>query len=54
MVCEGEPSELLGKWVLIHVGFAMSILDEQEAQDTLDALQHVYGVTLEEADDAVR
>ena len=54
MVCEGEPEELLGKWVLIHVGFAMSILDEQEAQDTLDALQHVYGVTLEEADDAIR
>ncbi|EGT3590322.1 TPA: hydrogenase maturation factor HybG [Proteus mirabilis] len=54
MVCEGDPSELLDKWVLIHVGFAMSILDEQEAQDTLDALQHVYGVTLEEADDAIR
>ncbi|RLR68433.1 hydrogenase 2 accessory protein HypG [Pseudomonas aeruginosa] len=54
MVCEDDPQALLNKWVLIHVGFAMSILDEQEAQDTLDALHHVYGVTLEEADDAIR
>lgn len=53
MVCEDNPQVLLNKWVLIHVGFAMSILDEQEAQDTLDALHHVYGVTLEEADDAI-
>ena len=29
---------MLGKWVLVHVGFAMSIIDEQEARDTLDAL----------------
>ena len=38
LVCEGEPSEMLGNWVLVHVGFAMSIIDEQEARDTLDAL----------------
>ncbi|MFS2222680.1 HypC/HybG/HupF family hydrogenase formation chaperone [Pantoea sp. B65] len=36
---EGQPlSALLGSWVLIHVGFAMSLLDEQQAQDTLAAL----------------
>lgn len=28
-----------GDWVLIHVGFAMSKIDEQEAQETLKALQ---------------
>lgn len=28
-----------GDWVLIHVGFAMSKIDEAEAQDTLRALQ---------------
>ncbi len=28
-----------GDWVLIHVGFAMSKIDEQEAQSTLDFLQ---------------
>lgn len=38
LVCEGSPQEMLGQWVLVHVGFAMSILDEAEAKDTLDAL----------------
>jgi hydrogenase expression/formation protein HypC len=28
----------IGDWVLIHVGFAMSKIDEQEAQDTLQLL----------------
>lgn len=41
LVCqdEGSPEELIGSWVLIHVGFAMSRLDEQEAQETLSALR---------------
>ncbi|CAM3577093.1 HypC/HybG/HupF family hydrogenase formation chaperone [Rahnella bruchi] len=38
LVCEGEREALIGSWVLIHVGFALSRLDEQEALDTLDAL----------------
>ncbi|ABN74421.1 hydrogenase maturation factor HybG [Actinobacillus pleuropneumoniae] len=38
LICDRDPQELLGKWVLIHVGFAMSIMNEQEAKDTLDAL----------------
>jgi hydrogenase expression/formation protein HypC len=28
----------LGDWVLIHVGFAMSRIDEEEAQQTLEIL----------------
>jgi hydrogenase expression/formation protein HypC len=28
-----------GDWVLIHVGFAMSKIDEQEAYETMKALQ---------------
>lgn len=28
-----------GDWVLIHVGFAMSKIDEQEAQETLQILK---------------
>lgn len=28
-----------GDWVLIHVGFAMSKIDEDEARETLKALQ---------------
>jgi hydrogenase expression/formation protein HypC len=30
-----------GDWVLIHVGFAMSKIDEQEAQLTLDLLREM-------------
>lgn len=41
LVCGQDPQELVGKWVLVHVGFAMSIMDEQEAQNTLDALTSI-------------
>ena len=27
LICEGNPADLLGQWVLVHVGFAMSIID---------------------------
>jgi hydrogenase expression/formation protein HypC len=30
-----------GDWVLIHVGFAMSKIDEREAQETLELLQQM-------------
>ena len=32
LICEGNPADLLGQWVLVHVGFAMSIIDEDEAK----------------------
>lgn len=38
LVCEGEPATLLRQWVLVHVGFAMSVIDEAEARATLAAL----------------
>jgi hydrogenase expression/formation protein HypC len=31
----------VGDWVLVHVGFAMSRIDEQEAQLTLDLLKQL-------------
>lgn len=34
----GDVSELVGSWVLVHVGFAMSLIDEAEAQKTLSLL----------------
>ncbi|MFP2505895.1 HypC/HybG/HupF family hydrogenase formation chaperone [Buttiauxella gaviniae] len=34
----------IGQWVLVHVGFAMAIIDEAEARDTLDALQNMFEV----------
>lgn len=41
LVCESEPAALLGQWVLVHVGFAMSVIDEQEALATLEALREL-------------
>ena len=51
LVCEGSPQELIGQWVLVHVGFAMSLLDEQEALETLAALQHMRAVGLARDDE---
>ncbi len=30
-----------GDWVLIHVGFALSVVDEEEAQATLQLLEEM-------------
>jgi hydrogenase expression/formation protein HypC len=46
LVCEDSPQALVGRWVLVHVGFAMSLMDEQEAQETLAALRHMRKVLL--------
>lgn len=47
LVCEpGETIDaLIGHWVLLHVGFAVSRIDEAEAQATLDLLD---AATIEE------
>ncbi|MGD9917513.1 MAG: HypC/HybG/HupF family hydrogenase formation chaperone [Paenirhodobacter sp.] len=37
-VAEGALEDLVGKWVLVHVGFAMALIDEEEAAKTLEAL----------------
>ena len=37
-----------GDWVLIHVGFAMSKIDEIEAQETMKALQLMGDVYTDE------
>lgn len=31
----------VGEWVLVHVGFAMSRIDEKEAEETLRLLQEL-------------
>jgi len=38
-VLEGDIGDLVGTWTLIHVGFAMSLIDEEEAASTLQALK---------------
>jgi hydrogenase expression/formation protein HypC len=35
---EQTPAEV-GDWVLIHVGFAMSVIDEQQAKEALAMLE---------------
>lgn len=37
-VVGNDPDALIGEWVLVHVGFAMSIIDADEAAATLAAL----------------
>ncbi|PWC36076.1 HypC/HybG/HupF family hydrogenase formation chaperone [Azospirillum sp. TSO35-2] len=37
----GTLSDEVGRWVLIHVGFAVSRVDETDAQITLDMLRQV-------------
>jgi hydrogenase expression/formation protein HypC len=47
----GEDAVGVGDWVLIHVGFAMSKIDEDEAAETLKALRaygDAYGQELDE------
>lgn len=41
------PDDLVGEWVLVHVGFAMSRIDPAEAERTL-ALMHEMGEVQEE------
>ncbi|GAC1325102.1 MAG: HypC/HybG/HupF family hydrogenase formation chaperone [Chloroflexota bacterium] len=41
LVNEDEDHLEVGDWVLIHVGFAMSKIDESEARSTLKALEEI-------------
>ncbi|MBD2505424.1 HypC/HybG/HupF family hydrogenase formation chaperone [Anabaena azotica] len=38
------PAACLGDWVLVHVGFAMNRINEQEAAETLKLLQEIASV----------
>jgi hydrogenase expression/formation protein HypC len=44
------PEAQLGDYVLVHVGFAISRIDEAEAQETLDYLKEIdnAGMTSDE------
>ncbi|MFY9226737.1 MAG: HypC/HybG/HupF family hydrogenase formation chaperone [Blastocatellia bacterium] len=44
-----DPTEIkIGDYVLIHVGFAMNKIDEQQAQETLRLLQELGEYKIEE------
>ena len=38
---EYVPEAEVGQYAIIHVGFAISLLDEEEAQETLELLRQV-------------
>jgi hydrogenase expression/formation protein HypC len=51
LLAEGEEAVGIGDWVLIHVGFAMSKIDEEEANETrrfLEMLGEPYEQELSE------
>lgn len=50
LITQEYDESLIGQWVLVHTGFAMSKLDEEEAQNTLLMLNEMQE---EEADVAV-
>jgi hydrogenase expression/formation protein HypC len=35
------PEAKVGEYTIIHVGFGLSVLDEQEAMETLDLLKQI-------------
>lgn len=42
IVDEGHsPESCVGEWVLVHVGFAMNRIDEEEAAETLNLLREI-------------
>ncbi len=41
------PKSCIGDWVLVHVGFAMSRIDEEEAASTLAILQEMEDMRTE-------
>ena len=48
IVNEDHPAQsCLGDWVLVHVGFAMSRIDEEEAARTLELLTEIGEVQAE-------
>jgi hydrogenase expression/formation protein HypC len=48
---DGEGGVSAGDWVLIHVGFALSKVDEEEAQATLELLQRMGDAYEQELED---
>ena len=41
LLAETDDSVKIGDWVLIHVGFAMSKIDEEEARSTREFLEQL-------------
>lgn len=47
-VClEAVPEAIVGQYVIVHAGFALNILSEEEAQATLDAFRELDALEAE-------
>ncbi len=42
------PEAKVGDYVLVHTGYAINILDEEEAEETLTLLEEIAGLAEEE------
>ena len=47
------PEAKVGDWVLVHVGFALATIDEQQARETLELLEQM-GAAYEAELDEIR
>ena len=46
------PEARIGDYILVHVGFALTVIDEAEAQRTLACLQEIAGLDAVQAEAA--
>jgi hydrogenase expression/formation protein HypC len=37
------PEAEIGEWLIIHTGFGLEIISEQDAKETIELLQQAYG-----------
>jgi hydrogenase expression/formation protein HypC len=44
---EAIPDATIGQYTIIHAGFALNILSEEEAQETLDLLREISQIEAE-------
>jgi len=54
LLAETEDSVDIGDWVLIHVGFAMSKIDEEEARSTREFLEQLGDPYRDELEELAR
>lgn len=48
VLADGQlPEVLIGDWILLHVGFAMALIDAEEAANTLAALDAIGEAEIE-------
>jgi hydrogenase expression/formation protein HypC len=45
------PEAEVGDWVLVHVGFALAMIDEQQARETLELLEQMGEAYTQELDE---